>query len=225
MLTHSSATEDVRAPVPENGRRGRAANRRAIEEKILESAEAIFAERGYGGTTTASIAEAAGLPKANVHYYFGTKKALYRAVLDNILDLWLAPLAEFTEDADPKQALTSYVKTKIWYSRNRPNASKVFANEILHGAAHITDYLSNHLRHEVERQADVIHKWIAQGRMAEVDPVHLLFVIWAATQTYADFNVQVATVLGKESLDGSDFDDAEKTVTQMVLATCGLKSS
>mgnify|MGYP002631048462 CR=1 FL=1 len=222
MPANSSAIEDVRAAMSDTGQGSRATNRQAIEDKILKAAEAIFAERGYGGTTTASIAEAAGLPKANVHYYFGTKKALYRAVLDNILDLWLAPLAEFTEEADPKQALTRYIKTKIWYSRNRPNASKVFANEILHGAAHITDYLSNHLRQEVERQADVIHKWIAQGRMAEVDPVHLLFVIWAATQTYADFNVQVATVLGKERLDGSDFDDAEKTVTQMVLATCGL---
>jgi len=201
---------------------GRAANRQAIENRILEAAEIIFAERGFGGSTTASIAETAGLPKANVHYYFGTKKALYRAVLDNILDLWLAPLVEFTEDADPAQALTSYVKTKIWYSKNRPNASKVFANEVLHGAPQVGDYLSNHLRREVEQRSTVIKSWIKQGRIADVDPAHLLFVIWAATQTYADFNVQVAAVLGKPNLDDADFDTAEATVTKMVLATCGL---
>ena len=110
-----TATQDLAAGLPAPA--GRAANRQAIEDNILEAAEGIFAERGYSGTTTASIADAAGLPKANVHYYFRTKKALYRAVLDNILDLWLAPLAEFTEDADPAQALASYVETKIWYSR------------------------------------------------------------------------------------------------------------
>ena len=221
MQSDISATQDLAAGLPAPA--GRAANRQAIEDNILEAAEGIFAERGYSGTTTASIADAAGLPKANVHYYFGTKKALYRAVLDNILDLWLAPLAEFTEDADPAQALTSYVETKIWYSKNRPNASKVFANEILHGAPQIADYLANHLRQEVDLRTAVLRSWMKQGRIAQVDPVHLLFVIWAATQTYADFNVQVATVLGKKSLDEADFDDAEKTVTQMVLATCGLK--
>lgn len=221
MQSDISATQDLAAGLPAPA--GRAANRQAIEDNILEAAEGIFAERGYSGTTTASIADAAGLPKANVHYYFGTKKALYRAVLDNILDLWLAPLAEFTEDADPAQALTSYVETKIWYSKNRPNASKVFANEILHGAPQIADYLANHLRQEVDLRTAVLRSWMKQGRIAQVDPSHLLFVIWAATQTYADFNVQVATVLGKKSLDEADFDDAEKTVTQMVLATCGLK--
>jgi TetR/AcrR family transcriptional regulator len=201
---------------------GRAASRKATEEKILEAAEGVFAERGFSGTTTAAIAGAAGLPKANVHYYFGTKKALYRAVLDNILDLWLAPMAEITEDADPARALTSYIKTKMWYSKNRPNGSKVFANEVLHGAPQISDYLSDHLRHTVEDKSAVLRSWMDQGRISTVDPVHLLFVIWAATQTYADFDVQVATVLGKQSLDDTDFAVAENTVIQMVLATCGL---
>lgn len=222
MQICSSAATDLDEAKTEPAPTGRAANRQAFEYKILEAAEGVFAERGYDGATTASIAEAAGLPKANIHYYFGTKKALHRAVLDNILDLWLAPLAEFTEDADPAQALTNYVKTKIWYSRNRPNASKVFANEILHGAPQIADYLANRLRREVERRSGVLRAWIDQGRMAEIDPVHLLFVIWAATQTYADFGVQAATVLGKDSLDEKDFADAEKTVTKMVLAACGL---
>ena len=37
-----------------------------------------------------------------------------------------------------------------------------------------------------------------QGRIAQVDPVHLIFSIWALTQHYADFDVQVRAVLGPD---------------------------
>ena len=64
---------------------------------ILSAAEEVFAQQGYRGATTAAIAKKAGLPKANVHYYFGTKEALYRAVLEDILGLWLGELDRITE--------------------------------------------------------------------------------------------------------------------------------
>jgi TetR/AcrR family transcriptional regulator len=199
-----------------------AAKREANEARILEAAESIFAERGYGGATTSAIAEAAKLPKANIHYYFGTKRQLYREVLDNILNLWLAPMDDIQIEADPAEALAAYVKSKMWYSRNRPSASKVFANELLHGAPQIADYLSGHLRDVVDEKAAVLSQWIKQGRIAEVNPVHLFFVIWASTQTYADFDVQVSAVLGKTRLVKADYVRAEETVTRMVLAMCGL---
>ncbi len=201
----------------------RAANRRANEARILRAAESIFADRGFGGATTAAIAAAANLPKANIHYYFGTKKQLYRAVLDNILNLCLAPMDDIHTDADPAEALTSYIRTKIWYSKTRPSASKVFANELLHGAPQLDGYLGGHLRELVEEKAAVINNWIEDGRMSPIDPIHLFFLIWASTQTYADFEVQVAAVLGKKKLGKADYDDAQATVTQMVLSACGLK--
>lgn len=200
----------------------RAVKREAIEARILEAAESIFAERGYGGATTSAIAEAADMPKANIHYYFGTKRQLYRAVLDNILNLWLAPMDDIRIDADPAEALAAYIKTKIWYSKARPNASKVFANELLHGAPQIADYLNGHLRELVNEKAGVLRQWIKQGRIAKVDPVHLFFIIWAATQTYADFDVQIAAVLDKKRLAKSDYEAAEQTITRMVLSLCGL---
>ncbi len=202
----------------------RAANRRANEARILRAAESIFADRGFGGATTAAIAAAAKLPKANIHYYFGTKKQLYRAVLDNILSLWLAPMDDIHTGADPAEAITSYIRTKIWYSKTRPSASKVFANELLHGAPQLDGYLGGHLRELVEEKAAVLNTWIKDGRMAPVDTVHLFFLIWASTQTYADFEVQVAAVLGKKRLGKADYDQAQATVTQMVLAACGLEA-
>jgi TetR/AcrR family transcriptional regulator len=200
----------------------RASKRRLYETQILQAAESAFAERGYGGTTTAAIAKAANLPKANVHYYFGTKKALYQAVLDNILSMWLEPMRDIQEDDDPARALTKYVHEKMRYTRERSSASKVFANELLHGAAHLEDHFKTELREMVEDKAAVLNIWIAQGRIKPVDPVHLFFLIWASTQTYADFDVQIAAVLGKPAIEDADFKAAEDTVVQMVLSICGL---
>lgn len=190
--------------------------------RILAAAEAEFAERGYRGATTAAVARRAGLPKANVHYYFGTKQALYRAVIDDILGLWLASLDEITEDRDPAEALSDYIRAKVMYSRDRPLASRVFANELIRGAPNIEGFLSGELRRFVERKAAVFDVWVRQGRMDPIDPVHLLSIIWAATQQYADFGVQIGAILGRRELADEDFETAIETITRLVLAGCGI---
>lgn len=201
--------------------RGRRIRRENVE-RILKAAELVFAEAGCAGATMADIADKAGLPKANLHYYFGTKEDLYRAVLDNILRLWLDPLAGLDASADPATALTAYIRAKMDASRLRPNASKVFANEILHGASQIGEFLAEDLRRLVDRKAAVIEQWVAEGRMAPVDPRQFFFMIWSMTQHYADFEVQVRTVLGRKKLTRDDFAHFTAEVVRMVLRAGGL---
>jgi TetR/AcrR family transcriptional regulator len=198
--------------------------RRRNEARILAAAEAVFAEAGYSGASMQAIADRAGLPKANLHYYFGTKEALYRALLATILDMWVDALEHLRPDRDPAEAIGAYIAAKMHWSRTRPLASKVFANEVIHGARRIDDYLSGKLRGRVEATAAVIAGWIAAGRMAPVDPVHLIFMLWATTQTYADFEAQVRAVLGRKRLLPGDFAAASAAVADIVLRGCGLKS-
>lgn len=196
--------------------------RQANQALILEAAERVFAGAGFGGATMAAIAEAAGLPKANLHYYFGNKKELYRAVLDRTLRDWLAPTDGITPEADPATALANYIRDKMRQSAQRPHASRVFANELLHGAPELSDLLHSHLSPLVRAKAAVVDGWIAQGRMAPVDSVHLFFTIWSATQTYADFDVQVRAVLGRTELTQADHERATRHVVDLVLRGCGL---
>lgn len=196
--------------------------RRRNEARILEAAEQVFAEAGFGGATMAAIAERAALPKANIHYYFGTKEQLYRAVLADILALWLGAADDIRPDADPAAALTAYIRAKMRMSRVRPYASKVFANEVLHGAPQIASYLGDHLRRWVDDKVRVIEGWVRAGRMAAVDARHLFFLIWAMTQTYADFDVQIGAVLGVPRLDNADFETGCRMVETLVLRGCGL---
>ncbi|MBX5453947.1 MAG: TetR/AcrR family transcriptional regulator [Acidobacteriia bacterium] len=189
---------------------------------ILAVAEQSFAEAGFSGTTMERLAQAAGLPKANLHYYFGTKEQLYRGVLENILALWLDDMNAITPERPPAEALTAYIRAKLAHTRTRPHASKVFAAELLHGAPHLRRFLSFELRRRVIEKARVIRGWIDRGLMAPIDPIHLFFNIWAMTQTYADFEVQVRAVLGVNRLGDAEFAAAEKTITRLVLKGCGL---
>lgn len=196
----------------------RAANR----ERILGAAEQVFARAGFNGATMAAIADAAGLPKANLHYYFGNKAVLYREVLAGTLRDWLLPLDELQPDADPRAALERYIRAKMAMSAARPDASRVFANELLHGAPVLGELMRTELRATVRRKAAVIDGWIAAGRMAPVDAVHLFFTIWAATQTYADFDSQVRAVLGRTRLTRRDHERATEHVVTLILRGCGL---
>ena len=198
--------------------------RSAAEADILAAAETVFARAGFSGATMAEIAGAAGLPKANLHYYFRTKAALYRAVLDHTLSLWLAETDGIRIDANPADALGNYIHAKMRLTATHRDASRVFANEMLHGAPHIGKYLRTELKALVDEKSRVIDHWTRQGLMDAIDARHLFFTIWAATQTYADFQPQVCAVLGKSRLTHAELDRATDQLVRVVLRGCGIRA-
>lgn len=198
--------------------------RHAAVADILLAAEGVFARAGFSGATMAKIAEAAGLPKANLHYYFRTKAALYRAVLDHTLTLWLAETSGIRHDAQPAAALGDYIRAKMRLTATHPDASRVFANEMLHGAPQIGNYLRRELKTLIDEKSLVIEHWAALGLMDPIDARHLFFTIWASTQTYADFQPQVCAVLGKTKLTRAEFERATGQLVRLVLKGCGIPS-
>ncbi len=201
---------------------GTGRTRETQQAHIIACAERVFADHGFAGATMNRIAEAAGLPKANLHYYFGTKQRLYRAVLENILTLWLDDMDPIVPENDPAAALSAYIAAKMAHSRKRPHASKVFAAEILHGAPELRAYLGLDLRRKVAEKSAVIEGWIARRLIAPIDPRHLFFTLWAMTQTYADFDTQMAAVLGIDKLDTGDYATGAATITRLVLRGLGI---
>ncbi|MBI5254926.1 MAG: TetR family transcriptional regulator C-terminal domain-containing protein [Burkholderiales bacterium] len=215
-----AALDGVAATVVDAGAKGLI--RQANEAVILGAGERVFARAGFNGATMGQIADEAGLPKANLHYYFGSKRELYQAVLARTLHDWLVPMDGLVAEADPRTALEQYIRAKMQMSRERPDASRVFANELLHGAEVLGELMRTELRTMVRRKAAVIEGWVAAGRMAPVDATHLFFTIWAATQTYADFDVQVRAVLGRNELTARDHQRAADHVAGLILRGCGL---
>ncbi len=166
------------------------------EALILDAALEVFSGHGFRGATVDQIAAKCGLSKPNLLYYFRRKEDLYTAVLERTLTLWLAPLQALDPDKDPIEELTRYISAKLDLTFARPEASKLFANEILHGAPHVAQFLIGPLRELVEAKSNVIKGWVKDGKIRDVEPEHLIFAIWSVTQHYADFGVQVEAVLG-----------------------------
>lgn len=198
--------------------------RAAHEKTILSEAEIIFAQYGYAGAKLSQIAKAVGISKTNLLYYFPTKESLYQSVLKNIIDLWLEKLTLFKQGgSDPATKIQNYIVDKLELSQKHPNASKVFANEIINGATNIGNYLQEQFTTTLEEDVKLVNTWIDEGKMDAVDPYHLFFMIWACTQTYADFSVQIQLALKKDKLEQSDFDNAAKFISQVIIKGLGIK--
>ncbi len=198
---------------------------RAEREKlILDAAEKVFAEAGFGGATMQLIADVAGLPKANLHYYFATKEDLYRQVVQKIFQIWLRAADVFDSAIGPAEGIGAYIDAKMEISRQHPAGSKVWANEVMHGAPVIQDYLETTLAQWTDGRIKVIQRWIDEGRMSNISPRHLLYMLWATTQHYADFGHQV-TVLNNGPMDDAAWDEAKASVKTIILAGIGLTAS
>lgn len=187
------------------------------EERILDAAQEVFATYGYHGATIDEVADKAGISKPNLHYYFKRKKDLYLAVLRRTLEIWLVPLTELNRAGDPAAEISNYIAQKVQISRRFPAASRVFANEIVQGAPFLKGYLKTNLREVVKRKAAVIQHWIGQGKLAPIDPYHLIFLIWAATQHYADFIPQIKAVMNVPRLTKAHFRKIEQSVSRIIL--------
>lgn len=181
---------------------------REKREIILEAALDVFSVHGFRGATIDQIAMAAGMSKPNLLYYFPNKEMIHHRLMERLLDNWLAPLEEMSEDEDPVKEICSYVKRKLEMAKDYPRESRIFANEVSRGAKLIQDLIEGELKELVDAKAALIQKWIDQGRMAKVDPYHLIFSIWANTQHYADFDAQVRALLGPKRNGDARFDEA-----------------
>ncbi|ARE38929.1 Transcriptional regulator RutR of pyrimidine catabolism (TetR family) [Rhodovulum sp. P5] len=182
-------------------------------QTILNAALEVFSQYGFRGATLDQIARAAGLSKPNLLYYFPSKDAIHVALLSGLMDTWLDPLRALNAQGDPQGEILAYVRRKLAMSRDFPRESRLFANEILQGAPRIGPALEGELKALVDEKAALIAHWAAEGRIAPVDPHHLIFSIWALTQHYADFDVQVRAVLGDGH--GDPFAGAERYLTTL----------
>ena len=154
-----------------------ARNRAAILEAALE----VFSANGFRGSTLDQIAKQAGLSKPNLLYYFPSKEDIHATLLSGLLDAWLDPLRELNAKGDPVEELLRYVQRKLQMARDFPRESRLFANEIVQGAPRMLPEITGPLRSLVDEKSAIITDWVAQGKIAKVDPC-LLYTSDAADE-------------------------------------------
>lgn len=190
--------------------------RRRNQELILQAAADEFVKHGYKGTSVQAIADRVNLPKANILYYFKSKTGLYKALLQDILMLWNEGFSESAIDSSPQAVLRNYIVGKMRYSRTHPQESKIFAQEIIQGAPVIRDEIQFPVVNWAAGKASVINAWVEQGLIRPVDPLHLLFLIWGATQFYADFDTEIQLIKGAP-MSEEEFEQAQQFLVDMIL--------
>lgn len=202
-------------PVKPPTRRSRAVA--AKRSTIMDAALEFFSLYGIHGTSLDQVAERADVSKTNLLYYFPSKEELYVAVLKGILDVWLAPLKALRADQEPLQAIREYIRLKLDVSRHHPQASRLFCLEMIQGAPLLKLELQGGLKALVDEKSTMIERWIAEGHIAAVEPHHLIFMLWATTQHYADFWVQVEAVTGKTLDDEAFFQQTVDNVQRVII--------
>jgi len=190
-------------------------------EVILDAALEVFSLHGFRGATLDQIAEVAGLSKPNLLYYFPSKEEVHKALLTGLLDTWLDPLRAMDPQGEPRAEIMAYVRRKLDLSRDYPRESRLFANEILQGAPRMGPALEGELKALVDEKAALLTQWMEQGRIARMDPEHLLYMLWATTQHYADFGHQIQTLNDGKPLTDKQWREAKASVRDMVLRGIG----
>ncbi|TCK23495.1 TetR family transcriptional regulator [Ancylobacter aquaticus] len=208
----TTRTETTRTKTPHRLRR--------IAEKrnaILDAALSLFSRHGLHGTTVEQIARTAAVSKTNLFYYFASKEEVYVGVLSRLLDQWLDPLRALEVETDPIEGIRAYISRKIRFSRTHPEASRLFCLEVVQGAPLLRHELETALKQLVDAKTEVIGGWIAAGKLAPIDPHHLIFALWATTQHYADFAPQIDALLGRGLDEDAFVEEATRNVQRLIL--------
>jgi TetR/AcrR family transcriptional regulator len=192
-------------------------------EIILGAAQKEFIRQGYKGSTVQSIADSAGLPKANILYYFKNKENIYHAVLEQTLNMWDEGIGDILPEDGPRIAIEKFIASKVKMSFNQPEASKIYAMEVIQGAQHLKEFTRTYLRKWAREKAKLFQYWIDNGEMKNVDPLNLIFLIWSTTQHYADFETQILTVMNRADYEEDDIHHVTNFLTDFILRGCGLK--
>lgn len=182
----------------------------------MAEAERQFARAGFEGVSLDSIAAALDLSRQNLLYHWPSKEALYLAVLDGVMNEWLARMGDVAAADDPEQAIRDYVRAKLLFSRERPTGNAVFTREIMTGVPRYADALKTRVQPLLQADVDRFERWAAEGRIERVDFTHLIFVLWGSTQAYADLGPQFALFMDKPVLDDEDFARAEALIVRLV---------
>ena len=189
----------------------------AKRSKIMEAALLLFSKNGVSGTSVEQIAELANVSKSNLLYYFKSKERLYLDVITHLLEVWLTPLQSFCVEQDPIETLSDYIRVKLEMSRDNPAESKLFCMEVVQGAPVLIQELGTPVKALLEAKSAVINQWVEAGKLNHVEPYHLIFSIWAVTQHYADFSVQIKAVTGDDLSNPAFFESTLKSIKGILL--------
>ena len=106
-------------------------------ERILDSAEDAFAEKGYGAASLAEIAASVGISGPGIYKHFESKRSLYEAVLARLLDPFFQIISDEIDDPLAKPEVLQVARTMLLHHVDHPNLARLVQHAALAGGSQL----------------------------------------------------------------------------------------
>jgi TetR/AcrR family transcriptional regulator len=183
-------------------RRGRRkAEDPATARRILAAAERQFAAQGLAGARTEEIAAAAQANKAMLYYYFGNKRGLHRAVLENLLRQFRSQvLAQPGKSLSPREKFFGYVTSYFDFLATHPNYPRLVQREAMEASLTFDWMVREYFRPLHRELARTVEEGIASGEFRRVDPDQSALITLQMTTSYFAGAAILSRVVGHNLL-------------------------
>jgi TetR/AcrR family transcriptional regulator len=180
--------------------RRRQARAKESRARLIDAATTEFAARGFDGASTRQIAEHAGLKHALLIYHFGSKRALWEAVMSEVIGLFLARLAlRLEEDAhlDDVTRLKALFGEFIRLAARYPELHRLMSHEAWERSERIEWIMQRLLARDSIPFTDLIERVQALGHFVTGDPQHLYYTFLGASARIFMLGGEIEFVTGK----------------------------
>jgi len=207
-------------------KRGRSS--RVTREMILQAALREFAEQGYDGATTASIARRVGVTQPLVHYHFGSKEALWRSTvawLFERLDARIAASEQEVEGMGPAARLVTLTYDFMDFFVEHPELARLMVNEGIVQTSRLTWLVDTYLRRMFRKWEGFLVEGRKAGLFKEIPNAYILFAFLGALQNFFDMAPLVRELFGIDARSNQTAHDYANALIEIFLEGAATRAS
>lgn len=215
LTTEKSDADDAE---PKRRKDGRLTKAERTKVKILQSAEQIFAEHGYEGTTLDAVGEPVDVLGTAVLYHFKNKQVLYQETLKYVFKpLSMRVAADFDGSRPLEEMLTDIGLAMIQYSVERPTSTKLFMREAAAGTPESLTVIGPVFGKTLQNMFDAVGDQKAAAKLAKLDPVFMVATLIGLNGFYfSGFPTLMGERLSYDPYEPERLEQLKKTIRLLV---------
>ena len=160
--------------------RKRVGNKR---ERIIAAAAKLFGEKGYHNTTTAEIAESAGVAAGTIYIYFSSKEELLVAVFEEFLGRHMDRLREgVARETTAKAKLERLLELGLELMQDNPDSARIFLSQLRQSTKMITTVAKRSSRAYKDIIESVLEEGVKAGLCRSVNVPATASMLFGAFQ-------------------------------------------
>jgi AcrR family transcriptional regulator len=179
--------------------------------RILDAAEAVFAERGFAGTALRDVAERVGVRTPSLYNHFASKEALYAAVLERAVAPLLALLGDAAAGRGPRDSGQLVAELTALLAR-RPHLPRLVAHETLAGAERLTPMLERWLAPAFARGLELV----AEAPFEAAQRPHLVLAMYHVVAGYFTSTPLYGRLTGDDALGAAALERQTRFLRELV---------